>query len=122
MSRSLGIVAPLAPLARRWATLRDRYDPPPKSAWVGLFLCACASMLIGAAAGWRVRCDGASCAGVNALWAAWSIALAAVVISGVMLRARLKAEARPIRWVNLGVGAMLLLALWLAGYWLGHAR
>ena len=119
MDRSLGSAA----LRARWRRAFERGDDAsPTRRWTAFFLCACAAMAVGAGAAWQIACAGAACTGVRVLWFAWAATLAVVLVSGALLRDRLRAEARPTRWVNLGLGAMLLLALWLAGYGLGHAR
>ena len=87
-----------------------------------MFLAACAAMAVGAVASWQIACDRDACTGVRVLWSAWAAALIVVLVSGALLRDRVRAEARSLRWVHIGIVAMLLLALWLAGYWLGHAR
>ena len=119
MGHSLGGAALLA----RWRrAFERRHEASPTRRWTAFFLCACAALVVGAAAALRIACNGATCTGVRVLWFAWAVTFIMVLVSGALLRDRLRAEARPTRWVHLGVGAMLLLALWLAGYWVGHSR
>jgi hypothetical protein len=116
MGRSLSGAA----LRVRW--LRGFDEASPTRRWTILFLAACSAMAVGAVAAWQITCDRDPCTGVRVLWSAWTTALIVVLVSGALLRDRVRAEARSLRWVHIGIVAMLLIALWLAGYWLGHAR
>lgn len=118
MGRSLGS----AGLRARWRRAFEHRDgASPTRRWIAFFLGACTALAVGAAAAWQIACDGSACTGVRVLWFAWAATLIAVLVSGALLGDRLRAEGRSTRSIKLGVCAMLLLALWLAGYWLGHA-
>ena len=119
----MGLSLDSAALRARWRrAFEHRGAASPTRRWTVFFVCACVAMAVAAAAAWQIACDGPACLGARMVWSAWGATLIVVLVSGALLRDRLRAEGRSARSIHLGIGAMLLLALWLAGYWLGHPR